>query len=168
MTGEDFVAKIALLKSILAPYAVQRTRIQLRCDSATSHNSEVVHETLARLKIELVIRQSPSFSKNSIADLDGKIGQFSDEFKFFLSQSSLKPIISAQLAAQKVNTTVNSATGHQPVELFLGRNPLGENIKIEAKKLLAQMSEKRAKSRNAASRRNLIKTKKKELKLEKI
>ena len=163
MSGEKFVAMVAHAKSILTPHASDLVNIELRADKAPWHTSKLVRTDMEKLKINLQLYESTSLSKNIIPELDAKIKAFSPYFKYYAQMGS-SPILSAILAAQKVNTTVNEH-GVTASELFTGRNPYRPNDPAPASNdYLERIAQKRKEKRIALERSRLRKEQKMEQK----
>ena len=161
-SGTHFVALVAQLKSMLTPHSSDQLKIGLRCDAATWHNSAEVRETLNLLNVEIQLHDSASLSKNIVPELDGKLKHFSRHLGHYMSTTALHPEICAQLACQKMNTTV----GRQnctPAELFTGRKAFtDESVRISANDLLSSIAHSRESKRTSAERANYQKLRKSE------
>ena len=164
MNGQKFIAMVAHAKAILTPHASDNVNIELRADKAPWHTSVQVQQDLATLKIDLQIYESSSLSKNIIPELDAKIKAFSPHFKYY-AQMGTSATLSAILAAQKLNTTVNEH-GVTASELFTGRNPYRPNEPApSSEQYLEQINKKRKEKRDALERSRLKKAQKNEQKV---
>ena len=163
MNGEKFVAMVAHAKSILTPHASDLVNIEIRADKAPWHTSRLVRTDMEKLKVNLQLYESTSLSKNIIPELDAKIKAFSPYFKYYAQMGS-SPILSAILAAQKLNTTVNEH-GVTASELFTGRNPYRPNEPSPTSSdYLDKIAKKRKEKRDALERARMRKEQKMEQK----
>ena len=164
MKGPAFVAAMGHVKAILCPHNMDNAVIQLRCDSASWHTSAMVVQGLQLMKIELVLHNSTTLSKNIIPELDARIRLFS---KYLIQEiAETPPSMGAEvvchLAAAKCNNTIGG-TGYTPSELFLGRGwKDNATIQLDVKEILEGVSARRATRRAYEDKKNLRKTQKKE------
>ena len=163
--SEDFIATVLMIKTILAPHALDQPKLELRCDAATWHKSEKVKKVLQSLSIEVNIHESTTLSRNIIPELDGKIAQFSTQLKHYFQTTNLNADLCAQIAAQKCNTTLNNK-GYTPSQLFTGRNPATmKMLDIDAQQYIKLMHKSRQQKRESMDRKNFIKLKNRKKKL---
>ena len=164
MNGEKFVAMVAHAKAILTPHASDLVNIEVRADKAPWHTSKLVRTDMEKLKVNLQLYESTSLSKNIIPELDAKIKAFSPFFKYY-SQMGSSPILSAILAAQKLNTTVNEH-GVTASELFTGRNPYRPNEPSPtSEEYLEKIAKKRKEKRQTLERARMRQEQKAERKM---
>ena len=164
MKGPAFVAAMGHIKAILCPHNMDNAVIQLRCDSASWHTSTMVVQGLQLMKIELLLHNSTTLSKNIIPELDARIRLYS---KYLIQEiAETPPTMGAEvvchLAAAKCNNTIGG-TGYTPAELFLGRGwKDNETIQLNVKAILEGVSARRATRRAYEDKKNLRKLQKKE------
>ena len=154
--SEDFVATILLIRSLLAPHALDEPVLEIRCDGASWHKSKKVTSLLndMNIKVNINIHESTTLSQNIIPELDGKMAQFSNQMAHYMQTNELDGDLCAQLATQKCNTTVNSH-GYTPSQLFTGRNPSGmKMLNIDVSKYIQEMSRVRQQKRESMDRKN--------------
>lgn len=163
--SEDFIAMVLMIKTMLAPHALDQPKLELRCDAASWHKSDAVKKVLQSLAIEVNIHESTTLSRNIIPELDGKIAQFSKQLGHYFKTTNLKADLCAQIAAQKCNTTLNNK-GYTPSQLFTGRNPATmKMLDIDAQQYIQLMHKSRQQKRESMDRKNFIKLKNKKKKM---
>ena len=152
--SEDFVATILLIRSMLAPHALDEPVLEIRCDGASWHKSKKALSLLNDMNIKIHIHESSTLSQNIIPELDGKMAQFSKQMAYYMQTTDLNGDLCAQLATQKCNTTVNSH-GFTPSQLFTGRNPAGmKMLNIDVNEYIREMARVRQQKRESMDRKN--------------
>ena len=159
--SEDFVATILLIRSMLAPHALDDPVLEIRCDGAPWHKSKKAMKLLSDMNIKVHVHESATLSQNIIPELDGKMAQFSKQMRHYMTTTDLNGDLCAQLATQKCNTTVNSR-GFTPSQLFTGRNPAESKLlNIDVEKYIQEMAKIRQQKRESMDRKNYKKVQEK-------
>ena len=151
--SDEFIAKMLLVKTLLAPHASEEVEIQIRCDNAPWHKSQKVRETLNRLNIKVVLHESSSFSKNNVPELDSKIRQFSEHLHHYITTTQLEMSWACQLATSKCNTTVGKMN-RTPAELFTGFDPVSmKSLNLDVGEYIKEIARVRQMKRESADRK---------------
>ena len=167
LKGPAFIAAMGHVKAILCPHNMENAVIQLRCDSASWHTSALVVQGLKLMKIELVLHNSTTLSKNVVPELDAKIRLLS---KYLIQEIAETPPsmgieVVCHLAAAKCNNTIGGS-GFTPAEVFVGRGwKDNETIQLNVKDILEGVAVRRATRRSYEDKKNLKKVQKKEQKM---
>ena len=155
--SDEFVATILLIRSFLAPHALDDPVLEIRCDGASWHKSKKAVNLLNDMNIKINVHESATLSRNIIPELDGKIAQFSKQMAHYMQTTELNGDLCAQLATQKCNTAVNSR-GYTPSQLFTGRNPANMKLlDINVAEYIQEMARVRQQKRESMDRKNFQK-----------
>ena len=149
----EFVSKILLIKTMMAPHTLNEMEFEFRCDAAPWHVSNKVKETFELLNIKIAIHESKSLSKNQLPELDAKIKQLSEHLVHYTTTTKLETSWCVQLAVQKCNTTVGKMNT-TPAELFTGVNPATmEKLELNILDYIEEMKRIRKLKRESAERK---------------
>ena len=151
--SNDFISKIVLIRSIMAPHVMENPEIEIRCDEAPWHTSNKVKEVFKHLNIKVELHKSSTLSKNQLPELDAKIKQLSKWLEHYSTTSKLETDLCIALAIQKCNTTVGRMN-YTPAELFTGYNPSAmSHFKLNISEYINEIKRSRQMKRESAERK---------------
>ena len=139
--------------------------LELRCDGASWHSSQVVRETLLLMNIQITFHQSTTMSKNIIPELDVKIKTYSRFLVQLVEEATISIEACCHAAAAKCNSIIG-VSGNTPAELFVGRGWRSNKLtQVNTEEILKDMVRRREGRRMYEERKALKKQQKKELDL---
>ena len=130
--------------------------IKIQMDKASYHSALVEDPALIQNNIELVILTKETGSKNILAPLDARMGNFSRHLAAELAEKGISKEGAIKRAIDRCNRTIMNV-GYRPVELFHGRTLEGKTFKVPIEKLVEHQIEYR-KSVRESKYRNISKT----------
>ena len=151
--SNDFISKIVLIRTMMAPHVMENPEIEIRCDEAPWHTSNKVKETLNMLNIKVELHRSSTLSKNQLPELDAKIKQLSRWIEHYSTTTKLETDWCVALAVQKCNTTVGKMN-YTPAEIFTGYNPTAmTDFKLNISEYIEEIKRIRKMKRESAERK---------------
>ena len=152
-SSNDFISKIVLIRTMMAPHVLENPEIEIRCDEAPWHTSNKVKEALNMMNIKVELHKSSTLSKNQLPELDAKIKQLSRWIEHYSTTTKLETDWCVALAIQKCNTTVGKMN-YTPAEIFTGYNPTAmSDFKLNISEYIEEIKRIRKMKRESAERK---------------